>query len=119
MRLFPAFIATALLAAACATGKISEFDIHLRPHADHIGRCYILLLREDPAAKGEIELEVTVGGDGKVVATALTKNTFPDDRVGACVAEVIRGISFPANNQNKTVSFSYPVMFTSEELVRQ
>ncbi len=103
-----------LLCAACASTGGRQLDIHLRPKADDISMCYIDLLRTDPAAKGEIELSVTVDGTGKVIAADLVKNTFPDDRVGRCVGDIIKSVAFPPNNQNKTVTFSYPVEFNTE-----
>lgn len=103
-----------LLCAACASAGAKQLDTYLRPKADDIGMCYIDLLRTDPTAKGEIELSVTVDGAGKVIAADLTKNTFPDDRVGRCVGDIIKSVVFPSNNQNKTVTFSYPVEFNTE-----
>jgi len=102
------------LSFSCVSGRASSFDVHIRPYTDRITLCYISVLREDPRAAGEININVTVGGDGKVITTNVVKNTFPDDRVGNCVAAVLREISFPANNQNKVVSFRYPIQFLSE-----
>lgn len=112
-RLILFFLCTLMLAACASTGG-KQLDTYLRPKADDVSMCYIQVLRENPAAKGEIELSVTVDGAGKVIAADLTKNTFPDDRVGKCVADIIKSVVFPPNNQNKTVTFSYPVEFNTE-----
>ena len=104
---------TALI-VSCASSGGKQLDTLLRPKSEQISFCYIQLLRDDPAAKGEIELSVTVDGAGKVIATELTKNTFANDRVGNCVADIIKSVNFPPNNQNKTTTFSYPIQFTSE-----
>ncbi len=103
-----------LITAGCAGRVSAQFDVHIRPHAEKISLCYIGALRKDPAAAGEIELSVTVDGSGAVIAADLVKNTFPTDEVGHCVAAVIRAIVFPASSQNKTVTFSYPIVFTQE-----
>jgi len=103
-----------LLFPACA-GRISaQYEAHIRPHAEEISLCYLRALQKDPQAAGEIELSVTVSGDGTVITADLVKNTFPTDEVGHCVAAVIRAVVFPASNQNKTVTFSYPIAFTQE-----
>ncbi|HOW51353.1 MAG TPA: AgmX/PglI C-terminal domain-containing protein [bacterium] len=108
----PALVGALLVACASSNNKL--LDQQLRPRSDDISLCYIQVLRTDPAAKGEIEISIAVDGAGKVIAADLVKNTFPDDRVGACVAAVIKSVSFPPTNQNKTTTFSYPIMFTSE-----
>lgn len=114
MRLFLIAGGALLIAAGCAGRVSAQFDVHIRPHAEKISFCYIEALKKDHTAAGEIELAVTVDGSGKVIAADLVKNTFPTNEVGHCVAEVIRSIAFPASSQNKTVTFSYPIVFTQE-----
>ncbi len=114
MRSFLTACVALLLAAGCAGRVSAQFDVHIRPYAEKISLCYIGALQKDPSAAGEIELSITVDGSGTVIAADLVKNTFPTDEVGRCVAEVIRGIAFPASSQNKTVTFSYPIVFTQE-----
>ncbi len=115
MRFSPLFFLGIFMLTGCAGRVSAQFDVHIRPHAEKISLCYLRALQKDPNAAGEIELSVTVDGNGKVIAADLVKNTFPTDEVGHCVAEVIRAIAFPASSQNKTVTFSYPVVFLQED----
>ncbi len=111
---FVLLIGLVAVTAGCAGRVSARFETHIRPHAEKISMCYLQALQRDPAAAGEIEVVVTVAGDGKVIAADLVKNTFADDQVGRCVAGVLQAVSFPASHRNETVTFSYPVVFTQE-----
>lgn len=111
-----AFIAIGLVwFAGCATTDARLFSDRVRDHSTEVSRCYVQVLHEDRAARGEIDLSVTVDGEGRVLSVVTARNTFPDSRVADCVAGVIRGIAFPAGGQNRTTTFSYPVSFSIEE----
>lgn len=113
------FIAIAVIAAltvmSCVSADRKMITREVNKRFESIANCYTMQLVKNPKLKGEVEVTMTVSGKGDVIKTELTKNTFPDDIIGKCVAEIIKAVKFPENNQNKTITVPFPIEFAVEE----
>ncbi|MFO0626463.1 MAG: AgmX/PglI C-terminal domain-containing protein [Polyangiales bacterium] len=77
-----------------------------------VQQCYTRALAQSPTLAGEMQLDVTFGRNGRVTAvTATGLGSVP--AVSACVAGVVRGMSFPRlrPREAQTVRFLVPVTF--------
>ncbi len=77
-----------------------------------VQQCYARSLAQSPTLAGEMQLDVTFGRNGRVTAvTATGLGSVP--AVSACVAGVVRGMSFPRlrPREAQAVRFLVPVTF--------
>ena len=73
--------------------------------------CYAALLARDPAAYGEVVVEVVVGRDGVVTEGRVHFTTLAEEAAG-CVVDVVRGVRLPPAPQDGFV-VRYPYLFSS------
>jgi hypothetical protein len=76
-----------------------------------VSPCYAALLTRDPAAYGEVVVEVVVGRDGVVTEGRVHFTTLAEEAAG-CVVDVVRGQRLPAAPQDGFV-VRYPYLFSS------
>ncbi len=76
-----------------------------------VAPCYAALLARDPAAYGEVVVEVVVGRDGVVTEGRVHFTTLAEEAAG-CVVDVVRGQRLPPAPQDGFV-VRYPYLFSS------
>ncbi len=76
-----------------------------------VAPCYAALLARDPAAYGEVVVEVVVGRDGVVTEGRVYFATLAEEAAG-CVVDVVRGVRLPPAPQDGFV-VRYPYLFSS------
>ena len=57
--------------------------------------CYERELKRNPGLAGKVEIEFTIGEDGRVEQARVSNNTLSSDAVGACIVGRIRAWRFP------------------------
>lgn len=81
----------------------------IRPHTREVRACYTRRLAEKPRLTGKVTAAFEVGPDGAVTSASATGM---DERVAACIADVIRGLRFPAPAAG-TAKVTFPFVFTA------
>jgi outer membrane biosynthesis protein TonB len=96
--------------SAAPAGSLAKESIRreIRAHLRPITLCYEQRLLEDPSLQGTTKVLFAVGADGHV--TSSVGSGF-DAKVDSCVADVIKGIVFPAPASGGMVQVSYPFVF--------
>ncbi len=91
------------------TGSLDKSFIrrYLHRHTQKITYCYERELLSRPQLHGTIETHFTIGENGQVLA--VTATGF-DDKVAACVADVIKRVDFPPVS-GSTIQVNYPFTF--------
>ncbi|MFO0567130.1 MAG: AgmX/PglI C-terminal domain-containing protein [Polyangiaceae bacterium] len=74
-------------------------------------RCYDVVLKDDPAVNGRIELKLVISARGAVTSASASPTGNLPPSVGACVAKVARTASFDPADGPTTVT--YPLVFRS------
>jgi Ca-activated chloride channel family protein len=77
-----------------------------------IQRCYERELLRHPGLSGKLQIEWTIGKDGRVARVRLVYDSLGSSAVANCIMTAIRGWSFPAP-QGGEVVVSYPFIFKS------
>lgn len=85
-----------------------ELRRRMRSLQQQFRRCYERGLAADPALKGDLGLNVTIGPKG-VVTAVTTRGSLGKSAVGACVAAAVKTLRFPAPGAGKSISLSYPL----------
>jgi outer membrane biosynthesis protein TonB len=101
---------SAALGPAAAAGPLDKEAIRreVRAHLKPITLCYEQRLLEDATLQGTTRVTFVIGPDGKV--TSSTGAGF-DGKVDTCVADVIKGIAFPAPDGRGMMQVNYPFAF--------
>lgn len=73
--------------------------------------CYERELKRDPSLSGKIEVEFTIGEDGRIEEAAISNNAMGSDAVGSCIVSRVRRWRFPAPDGG-SVTVNYPFIFT-------
>jgi hypothetical protein len=95
-------------------GTDTDFDPygHIKArYMPQLTRCYKDALRGQPTLHGRIDLQLTIGTDGAVVAARATG--MPD--LEGCVAKRARAWTFPVSSP-KPMRFRIPLVFVPEDL---
>ena len=66
---------------------------------------------EDTSLHGLVELQITVGCDGRVSGVAVQETENVDPSLISCVSEMMHFASFPAHDTPSGVQFLYPMQF--------
>ncbi len=96
-----------------ASGTISKQDIQATVRGDlkAIRTCYERELIKSPQLGGKIEVQFTIGVDGKVTDTEdASEETFPNQKVTDCVLARIQKLRFPRPSGG-VVNVKYPFVF--------
>lgn len=72
--------------------------------------CYERELKRDPNLQGKIEIEFTIGEDGRVETARVSSNKMGSDTVGACIVGRIRTWRFPKPSGG-SVTVNFPFIF--------
>ena len=72
--------------------------------------CYERELKRDPNLQGKIEIEFTIGEDGRVESARVSSNKMGSDPVGACIVSRIRTWRFPKPSGG-SVTVNFPFIF--------
>ena len=73
--------------------------------------CYERELKRDPTLQGKIEIEFTIGEDGRVVDAKVASNRMGSAAVGECIVSRLRAWRFPKPNGG-SVTVNFPFIFT-------
>ncbi|MBI5511205.1 MAG: energy transducer TonB [Deltaproteobacteria bacterium] len=73
--------------------------------------CYERELKRDPTLQGKIEIEFTIGEDGRVVDAKVAANRMGSNAVGDCIISRLRSWRFPKPNGG-SVTVNFPFIFT-------
>lgn len=69
--------------------------------------CYDRLLKEKPDLKGRVTLELVTNSRGKVEDLKVVDNTTADWRVARCLREVLKGLAFPAVDEETVIQVPF------------
>lgn len=89
----------------------AQVEKTLAAHINKIQSCYERSLLDDPNLAGRIEYEWTISPSGGVTDVSIKKNSVAGgEKLGDCVAGVIRNIKFPAaaNKQETVPTIGFP-----------
>jgi outer membrane biosynthesis protein TonB len=81
----------------------------IRPHNREVRACYTRRLADKPALAGKVTATFAVGRDGAVTSASATGM---DERVATCIANIIRGLTFPPPADG-TAKVTFPFVFTA------
>jgi TonB family protein len=73
--------------------------------------CYERELKRDPTLQGKIEIEFTIGEDGRVIDAKVAANRMGSAAVGECIISRLRAWRFPKPNGG-SVTVNFPFIFT-------
>ncbi|MEZ4272881.1 MAG: AgmX/PglI C-terminal domain-containing protein [Myxococcota bacterium] len=77
-----------------------------------VQNCYEKELKRNPTLSGKIEIEFTIGEDGRIEDALVARNGMGSDAVGSCIVGRIRQWRFP-KPKGGSVTVAYPFIFTS------
>jgi serine/threonine-protein kinase len=81
----------------------------VRTQTGAVSRCFEANKDDLPGATGQLAVNFTIAGNGRVTAV---KSQLPDKKVGRCVEGVVGGMKFPAHKDKEvtlTLPFAYQV----------
>lgn len=79
--------------------------------------CYEREILKNPRLQGTVEYRWVIDGEGRVESVEPGSTTMEGpgaDAVGACLAEVIQDMRYPAPKDGEKVTVVYPLVFTNE-----
>jgi Ca-activated chloride channel family protein len=96
------------------TGSLDKDVIRriVRAHINEIRSCYNTSLTHDPTLSGKVTIDMTIGADGKVSASAVGSNTTGDEPLAQCIAKVVKRWTFPKPAGGGTVKVTYPFVLS-------
>lgn len=97
------------------TGGLAQ-EVIRRTIQRNIGQvrfCYEQALNANPNLAGRVTVRFVISPSGAVQTAVASSSTVADPRVGVCVAQAMRRLSFPAPDGGGVVSVTYPFMFSA------
>ncbi|HEX7840658.1 MAG TPA: AgmX/PglI C-terminal domain-containing protein, partial [Kofleriaceae bacterium] len=96
--------------------KKDEIDVAatraaVKSHVAAIQQCYERAKMDDPGLAGSIAVRITIGPDGAVIGTQVTKSTIGSAVVERCVTAEISRWRLPQPTGGKAASLLYPFVF--------
>ncbi len=73
--------------------------------------CYERELKRDPTLQGKVEIEFTIGEDGRVVDAKVASNRMGSAAVGECIVARLKSWRFPKPSGG-SVTVNFPFIFT-------
>lgn len=97
-------------AKATVKGSLDKDIIRriVRAHINEVRHCYNKGLTKDPALKGKVTVDFTIGSTGKVTASSVSSTTLSDKAVGTCIAAAAKRWKFPSPTGGGVVVVKYP-----------
>ncbi|MHB8874060.1 MAG: AgmX/PglI C-terminal domain-containing protein [Myxococcaceae bacterium] len=83
----------------------------VRSRAGSLRECYEQVLRQDPEARGQVVVILSITPAGEAADVAVESNNFPTDAVAACVVPVVKAWRFPFR-PTSDVTVAYPFVFS-------
>ena len=84
----------------------------VRAHLNEVRHCYNEGLARDPALKGRVAVQFTIGPMGRVPVAAVQESSVADHAVGRCIAKAVRRWRFPKVKGGGNVVVTYPFVLT-------
>jgi|GEM_PF-1736681 len=97
-------------AKASVKGSLDKDIIRriVRAHINEVRYCYNKGLTKDPALKGRVAVQFTIGATGKVSAAEVSSTTLSDEDVADCIAKAVKRWKFPKPSGGGNVVVTYP-----------
>jgi hypothetical protein len=97
-------------AKAEITGALDRDQVRkvVREHISEVRSCYDAGLTPSPNLQNRVAIEFVIEPSGEVGSAEVHESTLKDDRVSACIVEVIQGWRFPKPADGKPVTVVYP-----------
>ena len=89
-----------------AIGKVIQSRMRM------VQDCYERELKRDPSLQGKVEVEFTIGADGRVESARVSSNKMGSDAVGECICSRIRSWRFPKPDGG-SVTVNFPFIFAA------
>ncbi len=80
----------------------------VRAHINEIRSCYNQGLAQDPNLSGRVNIEFTIGPNGKVLDAKVTASTLTNTTVEGCMEKALKRWKFPKPAGGGKVKVSYP-----------
>ncbi|MEE2959915.1 MAG: AgmX/PglI C-terminal domain-containing protein [Myxococcota bacterium] len=84
----------------------------VRKYQKGVQACYEKALKRDSNLSGKLEVEITIGEDGKVIEVAILEDGLGSRSLQTCVRSRVRRWRFPKPDGGE-VTFSFPFIFSS------
>jgi TonB family protein len=97
------------------TGALDKDIIRriVRAHINEVRFCYDKGLAKDPALKGKVSVQFTIGASGSVASSSLKDSTVTDADVADCIVKAVRRWKFPKPEGGGIVNVTYPFVLSS------
>jgi Ca-activated chloride channel family protein len=101
-------------AKAQVSGSLDKDIIRriVRAHINEVRSCYNAGLTRDPNLMGNVAIEFTITGDGKVQTSIVNRNSTGDEAVGNCIAKAVTKWTFPKVAGGGEVKIVYPFVLS-------
>lgn len=83
----------------------------VRRHINEVKYCYEVRSSQRPGLSGRVQVQFSVGADGRVLSSVLQSSSLGDARAGSCIVTAIRRREFPRPLGGGNVIVSYPFTF--------
>jgi len=84
----------------------------IRKQMTSIQDCYNEELKRDPSLKGKVEIELTIGEDGRIEDALVVSNSMGNETVANCILRKLKGWRFPEPDDG-SVTVVFPIIFSS------
>ncbi len=102
-----AAVPTITIAQPIALGSLDKTILrrYVKRQSAKVAYCYERELQGKPTLAGTVVVQFLIGGDGHVLSSTASG---VDDKVAACIADVVKAIEFPAATDGGKVQVNYP-----------
>jgi hypothetical protein len=102
-----------------ADGRVAPEEVLRQAEArvPALRACYEAALKRDPAAKGQVVVDLRFDAEGSLRSSKVQSSTIGDAALGQCVTNSLGTISLPASSRG-ILEVIYPVEFAPEDLSR-
>ena len=96
------------------TGKISQIEVQrvLRESLGDVKRCHELALGRSPRLSGRVNVNLTIGSDGRAKKVTSAGSSMLDEAMHRCVLRIIEKKTFPVPGEG-TATVVYPLTFSA------
>lgn len=84
----------------------------VRAHINEVRHCYNRALAANPDITGRVEVEFSVGPQGRVLTAAVARSTLGNNAAASCIARAAKRWKFPKPRSAGTVNIRYPFVMT-------
>jgi TonB family protein len=83
----------------------------IQDHRSQIRTCYESLLNQFPNLNGKVQVQFTIGPDGRVLSSKVAQSSASNGQLEQCVASRVSLWQFPKPKGGGLVVVSYPFIF--------